>query len=113
MLREKGLLSASDEFGDFCRHVFWNPPLGGDPIHLSATFWFPCSGSTQIHHACLRSGVVVSPPFGDWDSEWLHCSDVEFLDFLVWLLVVGRVKLVLLYASKLTASASLPTVWSA
>ena len=30
---------------------------------------------------------TVSPPFGGWDSAWVHCSDVDFLEFLVWLLV--------------------------
>ena len=43
-----------------------------------------CSGSTRVHGACLQGDLTVSPPFGDWDGAWVHCSDVDFVEFLVW-----------------------------
>ena len=98
-LCEEGLLSASDETADSSDTEPETLTRRG-PGAFVCDVLVPCSGSTQIHHACSRSGLVVSPPFRDGDSEWLHCSDVEFLDFLVWLLVDGRVNLVLLCASK-------------
>ena len=93
MLRDEGLLSASDEIADFSDTGPGISTRRG-PDAFVCDVLVPCLGSMQIYEACLQRVLAVSPPFAHWDSAWLHCSDVDFLDFLVWLLVDGRVNLV-------------------
>ena len=95
----RGLLNASEEVADFSDTGPGTLTHRGPDAYVHDVLT-PCSGSTQIHEACLQNGLTVSIPFGDWDSACVRCPDVDFLDFLVWLLVDGRVNLVLLYASK-------------
>ena len=97
LLREKGFLNASDDVADFSDMGPGTLSRRG-PDAFVYDVWTPCSGSTQIPGACLQSGLAVSLPSGDWDSAWVLCSDVDFLDFLVWLLVDGRVNVVLVHA---------------
>ena len=98
VLREKGLLSSRGNRRCFRHRPRTLTRRGTDAFVYDVPV--PCLGSMQICEARLQSGLAVSPPFGDWDSAWLHCSDVDFLDFPIWLLVDERVNFVLLYASR-------------